>query len=42
MTQKTYEKPSINVTKLEVVHNAKSWNPGKGKDTTDKGGKKKK
>ena len=49
MERKTYEAPSIEVTKLEVVRNAKSWNPGKGnvtsggngKDNGNKGGKKK-
>lgn len=35
--KKTYETPKMEVEKMEPVHYAKSWNPGKGNDTTGSG-----
>ncbi len=34
--KEAFEEPKAEVVKLEEVHNAKSWNPGRGRDTTDK------
>ncbi|MDD2648546.1 MAG: hypothetical protein PHI27_07780 [Eubacteriales bacterium] len=34
--KKVFEEPKAEVVMLEEVHNAKSWNKGNGRDTTDK------
>lgn len=37
MKKKEFELPKAEVVRLNSVHNAKSWNPGKGKDKTGTG-----
>lgn len=35
--KKPLETPTAEVVKMEPVHNAKSWNPGRGNDKTGTG-----